>query len=160
MNARLMPSSHRHNLVSLLAAMLLCAACATTKDKGPEAPPAAKETREAPKAVAPTPAQPDKAQQELSGGIASYENGTYKTAARQLQSALALGLEGSANQAKAHKYLAFIHCVGQRERQCRDEFRKALDADPAFDLSPAEAGHPTWGPVFRKLKTASNPAKK
>lgn len=160
MNARLMSPSHRRNLVSLLAAMLLCAACATTKDKGPEAPPAAKETREAPKAVAPTPAQPDKAQQELSGGIASYENGAYKTAARQLQSALALGLEGSANQAKAHKYLAFIHCVGQRERQCRDEFRKALDADPAFDLSPAEAGHPTWGPVFRKLKTASNPAKK
>src|SRR6185369_5382381 len=159
MNANVMSPSRRR-LVSLLAAMLLSAACATTKDKEPETPPATKETREAPKVVAPAPAQPDKAQQELSGGIASYENGAYKTAARQLQSALALGLEGSANQAKAHKYLAFIHCVGQRERQCRDEFRKALDADPAFDLSPAEAGHPTWGPVFRKLKTASNPAKK
>ncbi|WP_265946311.1 TssQ family T6SS-associated lipoprotein [Dechloromonas sp. A34] len=149
----------RRNLVSLIAAMLL-SACATTKDKEPDAPPAAKESREAPKAAAPAPAQPDKAQQELSGGIDSYENGAYKTAARQLQSALALGLEGRANRAKAHKYLAFMHCVGKRERQCRDEFRKALDSDPAFDLSPAEAGHPTWGPVFRKLKVATKPAKK
>jgi len=141
--------------------MLLCAACATTKDKEPETPPAAKETREAPKAAAaPTPAQPDKAQQELSSGIASYENGAYQPAARQLQSALALGLEGRANRARAHKYLAFMHCVGKRERQCRDAFRKALEADPAFDLSPAEAGHPTWGPVFRKLKATPKPAKK
>lgn len=159
-----MSSSLRRNLFSLLAATLLCAACATTKDAEPEAPPpAAKETREAAKAAktaTPPAPQPDKAQQELSAGIASYENGAYKTAARQLQSALTLGLEGRANQAKAHKYRAFMHCVGQRERQCRDEFRKALEADPAFDLSPAEAGHPTWGPVFRKLKTAAKPAKK
>lgn len=155
MNPYLMSSPRRRRLVSLLAALLLSAACATTKDKEPETPPAAKESREAPKAAAPAPAQPDKAQQELNSGIASYENGAYKTAARQLQSALALGLEGRANRAKAHKYQAFMHCVGQRERQCRDAFRKALEADPAFDLSPAEAGHPTWGPVFRKLKTAS-----
>lgn len=162
MNTHLMSPSRRRNLLSLLAAVLLSAACATTKDKEPEAPPAAKETRETPKAAAPapTPAQPDKAQQELNGGIASYENGAYKTAARQLQSALALGLEGRASRAKAHKYLAFMHCVGQRERQCRDEFRKAIEADPAFDLSPAEAGHPTWGPVFRKLKATPKPAKK
>lgn len=161
MNTHLMPPSRRRNLLSLLAALLLSAACATTKDKESETPPpAAKETREAPKPAAPVPPQPDKAQQELSAGIASYENGAYKTAARQLQSALTLGLEGRASRAKAHKYLAFMHCVGQRERQCRDQFRKALEADPAFDLSPAEAGHPTWGPVFRKLKTASKPTAK
>jgi hypothetical protein len=45
-----------------------------------------------------------------------------------------------------------MHCVSNQQKLCREEFRKALDADPGFDLTPAEAGHPLWGPVFRKLK--------
>lgn len=164
MNTHPMPNicpPRLRTLAGLLAAALLCGACATSTDKETETP-AVRESKEVVKAASPPPAPPqtDKAQQELSSGIASYENGAYKAATRQLQSALALGLEGRANQARAHKYLAFMHCVGKRERQCRDEFRKALDADPAFDLSPAEAGHPTWGPVFRKLKAAAKPAKK
>ncbi|MBI2295732.1 MAG: TssQ family T6SS-associated lipoprotein [Betaproteobacteria bacterium] len=69
----------------------------------------------------------------------------------QLQSALDAGL-GKSDQVKAHKHLAFIHCSSGREPRCRDEFRKALAADPGFDLDPAEAGHPTWGPVFRSVK--------
>lgn len=164
MNAHPMPDTRPTRLrpiAGLLAAVLLCSACATSTDQETETP-AAREPKEAVKPPPPPPAPPqvDKAQQELSSGIASYENGAYKAAARQLQSALALGLEGRASRARAHKYLAFMHCVGKRERQCRDEFRKALDADPAFDLSPAEAGHPTWGPVFRKLKAAAKPVKK
>ena len=55
-------------------------------------------------------------------------------------------------RADAHKYLAFIHCSSNRERQCRDEFRKALAVDPALELAPAERGHPVWGPIFRSLK--------
>lgn len=142
--------------------VLLAAGCnpANLKESGP----AAQGSGEAPKPVAsapaPVPAPADKAQQELLGGIASYENGSYRVAARQLQSALTLGLESRSNQARAHKYLAFMHCVGGRQGQCRDEFRKALGADPAFDLTPAEAGHPIWGPVFRKLKTAGKPIAK
>jgi len=154
------PAPLRRTL-SLLALLLLCSACAPNKVKEGETPPA-RDSKEAPgktpKAVAP--AALDKAQQELAGGVASYENGSYRPAARQLQSALALGLEARADQARAHKFLAFINCVDGRERQCREEFRKALDADPAFDLTPAEAGHPTWGPVFRKLKAAGKPAAK
>lgn len=152
-------SAPARRALTLIAIVLFCSACASNKSKEAEAPPA-KEAREAPKAAAPAPAQPDKAQQELASGVASYENGAYKTAARQLQSALTLGLEGRGNQARAHKYLAFMHCVGGRERKCREEFRKALETDPAFDLTPAEAGHPTWGPVFRKLRTGSKPAAK
>jgi Tfp pilus assembly protein PilF len=139
-----------------LFVVLLATACNLGNVK--PADPAPRESHEAPKAAppapAPVPTQNDKAQQELQGGIDSYENGNYKFAARQLQSALSLGLEGRSNQARAHKYLAFMHCVGGRQTPCRDEFRKALEADPAFELSPAEAGHPTWGPVFRKLKAA------
>lgn len=89
--------------------------------------------------------------QKLSEGIGNYEDGNYRDAMKNLRSALDSGLS-NAEQAQAHKYLAFIHCVSGRERQCRDEFRRALDADPNFELEPAEAGHPTWGPAFRTVK--------
>jgi len=45
-----------------------------------------------------------------------------------------------------------MHCVSGRTAACREEFRKALTMDPDVELSPAEAGHPTWGPVFRSVK--------
>ena len=89
---------------------------------------------------------------ELQKGIKSYEEGAYKSAANQFQAALDLGLHARRDQAKAHKYLAFIVCVNGREKSCRDEFRKALDVDPSFELGPAEIGHPVWGTVFRSVK--------
>ena len=153
------PTSPLWLVLNLLVVTLLCAACASTS----EAPQGKiTESRQSSKTVtsAQAPASLDKAQQELASGIASYENGDYKLAARQLQSALALGLESGVDQARAHKYLAFMHCVGGRERLCREEFRKAIDADPSFDLTLAESGHPTWGPVFRKLKAAGKPVAK
>jgi len=95
---------------------------------------------------------PRKAEQELSTGIMNYEEGNYKAAAKSLQSALDSGLTFDSDAARAHKTLAFIHCLSNREKQCRDEFRKALEKDNKFDLEPAEAGHPIWGPVFRAVK--------
>ena len=88
----------------------------------------------------------------LSTGIQQFEEGRYPEATKSLNSALTEGLNSTADQARAHKYLAFIHCSSNRERQCRDEFRKALSVDPALELAPAEAGHPVWGPIFRSLK--------
>ena len=99
---------------------------------------------------------PRKAEQELSIGITNYEDGNYKAAAKSLQSALDSGLTFDSDAARAHKYLAFIHCLSNREKQCRDEFRKALEKNAKFDLEPAEAGHPIWGPVFRSVKTERN----
>lgn len=87
-------------------------------------------------------------------GLRQYNNGQYAEAARSLQTAIDLGLT-DAESANAHKHLAFINCAAQRERACRDEFRRALRADPQLELSPAEAGHPAWGPVFASLKGAS-----
>lgn len=95
---------------------------------------------------------PRKAEQELSTGIKSYEDGNYKAAAKSLQSALESGLTFDSDSVRAHKYLAFIHCLSNREKQCRDEFRKALEKDSKFELEPAEAGHPIWGPAFRAVK--------
>jgi Tfp pilus assembly protein PilF len=97
-------------------------------------------------------AAPSRSARALERGIQSYEEGEYKIAARQLQSALDLGLDAKRDQAKAHKYLAFITCVSGREKSCRDEFQMALDADPNFDLEPAEAGHPIWSTVLRSVK--------
>jgi Tfp pilus assembly protein PilF len=84
-------------------------------------------------------------------GLKQYEAGEYAESAKNLQGAISLGLPDR-ERADAHKHLAFIHCSTNRERQCRDEFRKALAVDPALELAPAEAGHPVWGPIFRSLK--------
>ena len=149
---------------TLLATLALAAGCAAPPVTGPapvapgttsasaRPPPATAPVAAAP--VAAKPAEPvlDLSQQELAQGIRSYEDGSYPNAARQLQAALNFGLAAPAEQAQAHKYLAFIQCVSNRLQACRDEFRKALAADPAFDLAPAEAGHPIWGPVFRAVK--------
>jgi Tfp pilus assembly protein PilF len=93
-----------------------------------------------------------KADRELSLGIRNYEDGNYKIASNNLQSALDLGLTFNRDAVQAHKYLAFIYCLSKREKQCRSEFRKALDKDSTFDLKPEEAGHPGWGPIFRVVK--------
>ena len=90
----------------------------------------------------------------LNAGVRKYDEGSYADAARYLQGAIDLGLNDS-EAVRAHKYLAFIHCASRRERACREEFRKALTINPAFQLSPAEAGHPAWGPVFVSVKAAS-----
>ena len=89
--------------------------------------------------------------QDLAAGIKQYEDANYGEAARLLQSSLDQGL-GSDDQVRAHKYLAFIHCVSGREQRCRDEFRSALKIDPTFELAANEAGHPIWGPAFRSAK--------
>jgi len=154
-----------------LLAALICAGCAAPAPKEPEQvapPPPVTETKPADsqsaseKAQAAPPAPPERtlspAEQELQKGIKNYEDGQYRAATKDLQTALTLGLPGS-EQAKAHKFLAFINCVSGRPNGCRDEFRKAFVADPGFDLTPAEAGHPMWGPAFRSVKAATAKAK-
>ena len=138
-----------------LLLVLACVACAAPAVEEPakEAEPGAlKEPAAPPKAVPPRVATRSASEQALDKGIKSYEDGEYKIAAKQLQVALDIGLDTKRDQAKTHKYLAFIVCVSGREKSCRDEFQKALDADPKFELEPAEAGHPIWGPALRSVK--------
>jgi Tfp pilus assembly protein PilF len=92
-----------------------------------------------------------KGEPQLQAGVKLYEDGRYREATASFQSALTAGVS-DAEQVTANKYLAFISCVSGRERQCRAYFTRALELDPSFELEPAEAGHPKWGPVFRSVK--------
>ena len=109
--------------------------------------------KEAVKEIAQPPSEPlpSKGTQLLMQAAKSYDDGDYRSASIQLQASLRETLTG-AEQASAHKYLAFVACASKRAAACRDEFRKALAADPTFDLTPAEAGHPSWGPAFKRVK--------
>jgi tetratricopeptide (TPR) repeat protein len=98
---------------------------------------------------------PREGEQKLSEGIKSYEGGNYKDSMKLLQEALAKGLPSKEDQVEAHKYLAFIHCISDRKKECTDEFKKALELNPNFELQAAEAGHPLWGPVYSSVKGAS-----
>jgi len=95
--------------------------------------------------------KPSKGEPQLAAGIKSYEDGRYNQATTNFQNALTAGLSEE-DEITANKYLAFVSCVQGRERQCRAYFRRALELNPAFELAPAEAGHPIWGPVFRNVK--------
>jgi Tfp pilus assembly protein PilF len=97
------------------------------------------------------PASP--ADKKLNYGVLSYEEGNYQASITALQGVLDTGLSGKPERVMVYKYLAFIQCVSGREAQCREYFRKALEIDPNFNLTSAEAGHPIWGPVFRSVKS-------
>jgi Tfp pilus assembly protein PilF len=92
-----------------------------------------------------------KGRSALNEGIRQYNDGQHLAAAKSLQSALDLGLSDR-QRADAYKHLAFIHCSSGRSGPCREDFRRALSADPALELAPAEAGHPVWGPIFKAVK--------
>jgi tetratricopeptide (TPR) repeat protein len=94
----------------------------------------------------------EKARESLAQGVEHYNAGRFAEASRSLTAALDHGQLTRPEQGTARKYLAFMHCASGREAQCRDEFRKALEIDPGFELSVAEAGHPGWGPVYRDVR--------
>jgi tetratricopeptide (TPR) repeat protein len=110
---------------------------------------------EAPKPVAPQVTEDTlraRAKEQLATGLKQYETGDYENAAKSLQASLDHGLLDRKDQGVARKHLAFIHCLGGRESQCAAEFRKAFEIDPTFALTPAEDGHPIWGPVYRTTR--------
>jgi hypothetical protein len=90
------------------------------------------------------------AERALFEGIRAYDDGQYAPAEAALRKSLAGGLRSGRDQASANKLLAFITCSTERLRECENAFRAARAADPRFALNKQEAGHPLWGPVYRK----------
>ena len=124
-----------HALAALASAAWLLSACML-------APPA-------PVGVVDLSARP--AERALIAGLKAYDDAQYGTAERHFRDALAAGLAAPKDRAEAHKRLAFIHCAAARLAECEAEFRQARAADPAFALDAAEAGHPVWGPVYKRI---------
>ena len=138
----------KHGLTAKLAALgftLLLTAC-----QAPAPPPA-------PVAAGPTPAEIAQQQKReravitLSDAGKQYEAGTYDEAQTSFLVALDSGTLNLQEQLLARKTMAFMHCIASRELRCKEEFEKAIALDQKFELSPAEAGHPTWGPVFKTV---------
>ena len=130
--------------IAVISAVLLLAGCAVVPvptAKSPSADDVAKQQRL------------ERAQNNLAEGLKRYDAGAYDESMRNFLQALDSGLLTVPQQLTARKQMAFIHCVSNREAACKEEFEKAFALDPKFDLPASEAGHPTWGPIFRLVKT-------
>ena len=90
------------------------------------------------------------AERALLAGMRAYDEGQYGDAERELNKALASGLVSPRDRAAAHKHLAFVYCSSQRIKPCESAFRAARAADADFALTRAEAGHPVWGPAYKR----------
>jgi Tfp pilus assembly protein PilF len=121
-------------LLSLIAATLL-AACA----EAPQRPGGLAEVMDRP------------AEKALLTGIRAYDDAQYGDAEKALKKALDSGLASARDRATANKLLAFIYCTSERVAACEQAFRSARQSDPQFALTKSEAGHPLWGPVYRKV---------
>ena len=119
-----------------LAVLALLSACAQT----PPAPSGLLDVAERP------------AEKALLTGMRAYDDAQYIEAERQFRLALGTGLASAKDRAAAHKLMAFIACTTNRTSDCEAEFRAARAADPAFALSKSEAGHPLWGPVYKRVQ--------
>jgi Tfp pilus assembly protein PilF len=131
----ILPSRARASaLLSLIAATLL-AACA----EAPQRPGGLAEVMDRP------------AEKALLTGIRAYDDAQYGDAEKALKKALDSGLASARDRATANKLLAFIYCTSERVSACEQAFRSARQSDPQFALTKSEAGHPLWGPVYRKV---------
>lgn len=99
-----------------------------------------------------------KGEATLQEGLIKYDAGDYAAAARLLQASLAEGLEDKELKVRAMKHIAFSLCLQEKWRDCREAFMRIYDVDPNFDLTPAEAGHPSWTRTFAGAKAQAKKA--
>ena len=101
-----------------------------------------------------------RAEQMLADGMVKYDSGDYAAAHTLYVSALKEGLKSKDDQVRAMKFTAFTLCLENKFPQCRAEFLKIYEVDPKFDLTPAEAGHPSWTRTFAGAKAQALKAQK
>ena len=99
-----------------------------------------------------------KAEQMLTDGMVKYDAGDYATSYKMLEAAVKEGLADKPDQVRAMKHMAFSLCLQNRFRDCRAAFMKIYDVEPDFDLTPAEAGHPSWTRTFASAKAQARKA--
>lgn len=134
------PAVHRGAHLATLVLLATLAGCAAPPPAAPPPPPPGlTDLLERP------------AERALFEGLRAYDEAQYAAAEAALKRALTSGLRSGRDQASAHKLLAFIACTSERVPECEAAFRAARAADPGFVLSRSEAGHPLWGPVYRRV---------
>lgn len=101
-----------------------------------------------------------KAEQLLADGMVKYDAGDYPGSHKLLEAALKEGLKDKPDQVRAMKHVAFNLCLQEKWRDCRAAFVRIYDVDPDFDLTPAEAGHPSWTKTFAGAKAQAKRALK
>lgn len=131
---------NRTLLVPCAAAAAVLAGCATAPPPRPAAPTVS---------IARLYEQP--AERSFLHAMRFYEEGQHERAEVLFRRALAEGLKDSNDVAMADKHLAFIACAYNRPAECETAFRAAFAADPNFQLTDAEVGHPIWGPVYKRV---------
>ena len=93
-----------------------------------------------------------KAEQMLADGVVKYDSGDYPAALKLLEASVKEGLSDPKDKVRAMKYTAFTLCLESKFAACRAEFIRIYDVDTNFDLTPAEAGHPSWTKTFAAAK--------
>lgn len=109
-------------------------------------------------AAAPVPAkppEPSEGRKALDRAVALFEQGKFADSMRLLQESPEILADGPQVRVQALKTLAFGQCVTGRRAACRRSFDAMLALDPAFELAPVEAGHPSWGPEFERARSAA-----
>ncbi|HLT27099.1 MAG TPA: TssQ family T6SS-associated lipoprotein [Zeimonas sp.] len=138
---------------SLVGFLLLVGGCAHVQQWAERLPsPAAGDTTAADAVAQPS---GDSGRERLAEGIERYEAGDFIGAIRALN-APEIERSDTAVRVEAGKYLAFSYCVTERRVLCRKAFDHVLSLDARFRLTPAEAGHPLWGPVFVQARKAAD----
>ena len=147
--------------IHLAVLALLISACATPPPTSVSSsvPPAKSPVAVAPPptpaqtaAVPPAPAAPavdtSAGERALLAAIASYDRGSFASAARQLSRLETDGSLDPGQLLRALKVLAFSQCYMNAVTACRQTFERALKADPTFDLLATERGQPTSDTQF------------
>ena len=116
----------------------------------PATPPPKATTAAAPEAAVPP--RTERALANLADGLKRYDAGSFEDAKTSFLLAVDSGALTTAQQLNARKHMAFIYALQNRESSAREEFEKAFAIDSKFELTPAEAGHPKWGPIYRQMK--------
>ena len=94
----------------------------------------------------------------LQEGLVKYDSGDYDAALKLLEAALKEGLKDRTEQVRAMKFVAFSLCLKERIPACRAAFVSIYEVNPDFDLTPAEAGHPSWTKTFASAKAQAKKA--
>lgn len=92
------------------------------------------------------------ARQALDDVRQQYLAGDYGGVIRTVATSDTLAKGPDDTRVEALKLQAYSYCLTQYTQLCEDGFVRILRIEPSFQLPPTEAGHPMWGPVFKRAQ--------